>query len=108
MIVAILALSASYPVFGFMKQEVSGDMTDNHEDIIRAMTANGFKLKHEGEGVMTFECDNLFKKLAFMLEDEITVTQVGDKLVVEGIRRAVSYIVYRLEGYISFSKDSHE
>ncbi len=105
MIIAILALSFAYPVFGFMKQEVSGDITKDREQIIKALMANGFRLKREGNGEMVFECDNLFKKIAFMFEDKIVITQVGDKLVVEGIRRAVAYIIYRLEGYISFSRE---
>ncbi len=108
MIIAILALSFSYPVFGFMKQEVSGDIKTNRDAIIRALSDNGFSLASEGEGEMTFECNNFMKKVAFLFEDKITITQVGDKLVVEGIRRAVAYIIYRLEGYISFSDDNKE
>ncbi len=108
MIIAILALSFSYPVFGFMRQEVAGDIVANKEQIVAAFAANGFRLVSSEQGVMTFACDNLMKRISFLFEDKITVTQVGDKLVVEGIRRAVSYIVYRLEGMISFSGKSEE
>lgn len=52
---------------------------------------------------MSFANDNFFKKLTLLFEDTITLTQVGDKLVVEGIRRSVPFIIYRLEGAISFS-----
>ncbi|MFI3292167.1 MAG: hypothetical protein SNG27_01305 [Rikenellaceae bacterium] len=103
MIVAVLALSFSYPVFGFMKQEVSGDIVANRDQIIAAFAANGFSLKSSSQGEMIFESDNLIKKITFLFEDRITVAQVGDKLVVEGIRRAVPFVIYRLEGMISFS-----
>ncbi len=104
MIIAILALSFSYPVFGFMRQEVSGDIVKHREQIIAAFAANGFSLKGEQSGEMTFANDNLIKKITLLFEDTVTVTQVGDKIVVEGIRRAVPYIIYRLEGAISFSE----
>ncbi len=108
MIVAVLALSFSYPVFGFMKQEVSGDITKNRDQIIAAFAANGFSLKSSSKGEMRFVSDNLIKKITFLFEDQIIVAQVGDKLVVEGIRRAVPYIIYRLEGAISFSEESND
>ncbi len=102
MIVAILALSFSYPVFGFMRQEVSGDMTTDREAIIAAFAAYGFTLKEHSNGEMTFGSDNLIKKITLLFEDRITVTQVGNKLVVEGIRRVVPIVIYRLEAMISF------
>ncbi len=102
MIIAILALSFSYPVFGFMRQEVSGDMEIDRDAIIAAFAAYGFSLKSEGEGEMIFHNDNLIKKITFLFEDKITVSQVGNKLVVEGIRRAVPIVIYRLEAMISF------
>ncbi len=105
MIVAILALSFSYPVFGFMRQEVSGDIKKHRDQIIAAFAANAFKLESESDGEMVFGCDNFIKKITFLYEDRVTVTQVGDKLVLEGIRRAVPYIIYRLEGAISFSEE---
>ncbi|MFR9602763.1 MAG: hypothetical protein SNG02_02700 [Rikenellaceae bacterium] len=108
MIVAILALSFSYPVFGFMRQEVSGDMQKHREQIMAAFAANSFKLVSEQSGEMVFGCDNFIKKITFLYEDKITVSQVGDKLVLEGIRRAVPYIIYRLEGSISFAERGEE
>ncbi len=102
MIIAVLALSFSYPVFGFMKQEVSGDMIKNRDQIISSFAVNGFVLKNSSNGEMVFGSDNLIKKITFLFEDKITVAQVGDKLVVEGIRRAMPYIIYRLERDISF------
>ncbi len=105
MIVAILALSFSYPVFGFMRQEVTGDMSADRDAIIKAFAAYGFSLKSEGEGEMTFGSDNFIKKITLLFEDKINVTQVGDKLVVEGIRRVVPIVIYRLEAMISFSEE---
>ncbi len=102
MIGAVLTLSFSYPVFGFMKQEVTGDMVKHRDQIIAAFAANGFALKDSSNGEMIFASDNLIKKITFLFEDQVTVSQVGDKLVVEGIRRAVPYVIYRLEGMISF------
>ncbi len=102
MIIAVLALSFSYPVFGFMKQEVSGDIVKNRDEIIASFSSNGFVLKSNKDGEMVFGSDNLIKKITFLFEDKITVAQVGDKLVIEGIRRAMPYIIYRLEREISF------
>ncbi|MFI3302316.1 MAG: hypothetical protein SNH35_00955 [Rikenellaceae bacterium] len=105
MIIAILALSFSYPVFGFMRQEVTGDMESDREAIISSFAAYGFSLRSEGDGEMVFGSDNLIRKITLLFEDKITVTQVGNKLVVEGIRRVVPSVIYRLEAKISFSEE---
>ncbi len=100
MVIAILALSFSYPVFGFMRKEISGNLVSHRTQIIDSFNFNGFTLKSEGDGVMIFKVDNFFKRVTFLFEDEVSVSQVGDKLVVEGIRRGVAYIIYRLESAI--------
>ncbi len=105
MVIAILALSISYPVFGFMRKEISGDLVKNREAIINSLAVNGFKLKSESRGEMLFESSNFLKKFTFLFEDEIVISQVGDKLVVEGIRRGVALIIYRLESAIESSEE---
>ncbi|MFI3278855.1 MAG: hypothetical protein SNH28_08825 [Rikenellaceae bacterium] len=100
MVIAILALSFSYPVFGFMRKEISGNIKLHREQIIGSFSFQGYSLKCEEDGVMIFRVDNFFKRVTFLFEDEVSVSQVGDKLVVEGIRRGVAYVIYRLEGAI--------
>ncbi len=105
MIIAILALSFSYPVFGFMRKEVAGDIVANRDVIIKAFTAYNFSLRSSDNGELVFGSDNLLRKFTLLFEDKITVTQVGNKLVVEGIRKVVPIVIYRLEAMISYSEE---
>ncbi len=89
-----------------MKQEVAGDLKENRDQILSTFEANNYKLVKDEDGEMIFSNNNLLKRITFLFEDKISVSQVGDKLVVEGIRRAVPFIIYRLEGAISFSDDN--
>ncbi len=104
----LVVLAAVYPAFGFIKRDVAGDIVENRGQIIVAMESSGFTLKDERDGVMTFRANTIFRRVAFLFEDSIEVSQSGDMIHIEGIRRGAVYAVYLLESFIANSKRGAE
>lgn len=101
----IVVLAVFYPKFGFIVRRIEGSTTENRDQIVNAFRTSGFSLRSEHEGVMTFRADGFMQRLMLLGEDEIKVYQSGDSIVIDGIRRAVARIAYRLDGYISMSRN---
>ena len=73
MIGMLMVLAFLYPRFGFTSRSLKGSVATNRDDILR--------VAHRGE---------------FSL-DTITVTQQGDQLVIDGIRKEVVRMEFRLK-----------
>ena len=101
---AIVVLAALYPRFGFVERKVEGDVEENREQIINAFKSAGFSLRGEEDGGMTFRADGPLRKLMLLGEDEIKVSQYGQWIQIDGIRRGVARVEYRLDSYIQMSK----
>lgn len=107
LIAAIVVLAALYPRFGFVRRRIAGNLQTDREQIVRAFEAEGFVLHREQPDELVFRGGSLLKRLGLLFEDEIRVTQQGPKLQLDGIRRGVARIAYRLGSYLSYAKD-HE
>ena len=94
LMLAVVALSAAYPSFGFMKRRVKWNMAEQRDRLIEIFAAAGFSLKSEQEGKMVFRANNALDKLMMLFEDEITVEQYGQWIDITGIRRGVAKVVY--------------
>lgn len=103
-LIFLVILSALYPLFGFVERKVEGDIVENRDQIIVAMEMSGFSLKGEQDGVLTFKANTILRRLTFLCEDNIEVSQKGNQISVEGVRRGVVYVVYCLDGFIKNSK----
>lgn len=103
---ALVLLAAIYPRFGFITRSTKGSLSANREQIVRAFEAEGFTLVREKSGEMIFRGANLFKRLGLLFEDEIRVTEQDDRIVLDGIRRGVARVVYRLGSYLSYAEDN--
>ncbi len=99
MIAAVVVLAAFYPLFGYMRRNVEGNMQDARELIIKAMDRSGFALKRQTEDEMVFGARGM-KRLWLLYEDQIRVTQSGNWIVLQGLRRQVVRVGIRLESYI--------
>lgn len=100
MLGAVVLLSATYPLFGFIRREVRGHINTHHAQIVKAFEVAGFRLCEEDGQRMIFRAEGVLKRLSLLYEDEIHVSQQGDKIQIEGIRRGVAKVVYRLVAYI--------
>ena len=93
---AVVALSAAYPFFGFVKRSVKWNMATDADRLVEIFAAAGFALKEQGEGKMIFKANNILDRLVMLFEDEIVVEQQGEQLTLDGIRRGVAKVIYRL------------
>jgi hypothetical protein len=93
---AVVALSAAYPFFGFVKRSVKWDMATEADRLVEIFAAAGFALKEQGEGKMVFKANNILDRLVMLFEDEIVVEQQGEQITLDGIRRGVAKVIYRL------------
>ncbi len=107
LIAVVVVLAALYPRFGFVRRRVAGSLAADREQIVRAFETEGFALSSERPGELVFRGGSLLKRLGLLFEDEIRVTQQGDDMQLDGIRRGVARIAYRLGSYLSHAKD-HE
>lgn len=93
---AVVALSAAYPFFGFVKRSVKWDMATEADRLVEIFAAAGFALKLKSEGKMVFKANNILDRLVMLFEDEIVVEQQGEQITLSGIRRGVAKVIYRL------------
>lgn len=98
--VAVVVLAALYPRFGFTVRRVEGDIEDNRTQIVNAFKSAGFSLRREEEGTMIFRAEGFGHRLLLLFEDEIRVSQYGQWIVLDGIRRGVARVEYRLDAYL--------
>lgn len=104
----VLVWTALYPKVGFVVRHVEADMTGDRERIENAFIRSGYTLvKDDGER-LTFRAANLFKRLRLLFEDEVTVSQYGQWVVIDGIRRSVAEIEMRLNTYMQNAKRNEQ
>ena len=96
--IAIVALSATYPRFGFMTKRVEGDVEQHRLQIENAFRGAGFRPVKEEDGVLYFRGDGLWKRLT------LRVSQYGQWIELEGIRRGVARAWYLLDSYLEMVK----
>ncbi len=109
LVIAVFVLSAVYPMFGYMRRFISGDLVENREQIINSFMQQGMVLDHESEGRMTFIAGSFVKRIFMLFEDHVKIIQHEDgKLAVSGNRKAVAYVIYRLEYAIESAKREND
>lgn len=101
---ALVVLAALYPRFGFVQRRVEGDMEKHRTQIVNAFKSAGFSLLSEQEGVMTFRAEGFLHRLTLLGEDRIAVSQYGQWIVLDGIRRGVARVAYRLDSYLQMTQ----
>jgi hypothetical protein len=71
-------------------------MATDADRLVEIFAAAGFALKEQGEGKMIFKANNILDRLVMLFEDEIVVEQQGEQITLDGIRRGVAKVIYRL------------
>ena len=99
MAAVIVAMSATYPLFGFVKRSVVATIAADREQIEAAMATSGLVLAAATADKLTFRATGL-QRITLLFEDEVVVEQQGDEVVISGHRRTVVRAVIRLEGYL--------
>lgn len=106
MLAAVVVLAAAYPRFGFGVRRVEGDLERHRIQVVNAMRACGFELVREEGEELFFRGADPVKRLSLLFEDELRVSQYGQWIEIEGIRRAAVKTAWRLEGYLAHLKEN--
>lgn len=102
--IVVVVLALCYPRFGFIVRRVEGDTEHDREQIVNAFRSAGFSLRREEEGTLFFRADGFVQKLLLLWEDEIRVSQYGQWIELDGIRRGVARVQYRLDSYLQMKR----
>lgn len=102
--VVVVVLALCYPRFGFIVRRVEGDTELDREQIVNAFRSAGFSLRREEEGTLFFRADGFVQKLLLLWEDEIRVSQYEQWIELDGIRRGVARVQYRLDSYLQMKR----
>ncbi|MDO5496788.1 MAG: hypothetical protein Q4F45_02800 [Alistipes sp.] len=97
LVAMMVALSLAYPFFGFMTRREVAYLVEDKPVVIDAFKKVGYVLKREDNGVLVFGAESTIKRAFLLFEDEITVEQNGQWIVVKGIRRMVARVAYYLQ-----------
>ncbi len=96
----LVVLSFVYPYFGYVKRDVEGTIEEFRGQIDVAMESSGFTFVGERDGVLEYRANTILRRVTFLFEDTVTVSQQGGNIRIEGIRRGVVYIYYYLDNFI--------
>lgn len=98
---ALVVLSATYPLFGFVKRTVRADLTADLEYIVRAFNLDGYTMVSRDDETILFRASSLFKRIVNTFDDKVTVTRDGEGYVsIEGIRKEVVQAEFRIKSYV--------
>ena len=102
--VVVVVLALCYPRFGFIVRRVEGDTELDREQIVNDFRSAGLSLRREEEGTLFFRADGFVQKLLLLWEDEIRVSQYGQWIELDGIRRGVARVQYLLDSYLQMKR----
>lgn len=93
------AVSAVYPVFGFVRKDtvIPGEYAEIRDGIIKFMENRGYRLEKEDGENLTFRNRSVLNRLSRMCEDRITFTRTLGGFSVEGLRKDTIRLIYGLE-----------
>lgn len=108
LVAAVLVWAAVYPLVGFVTRRTEGDVVADRERIENAFVRSGYMLAGEEDGVLIFRAASPLRRLRLLFEDEVRVSQYGQWIVMEGIRRSVAEAGMRLNTYLENAKRNGE
>jgi hypothetical protein len=80
-----------------MKRREVAYLVEDKDVVIDAFKKVGYVLKEERDGVLVFVAQSTIKKALLLFEDEITVEQNGQWILIKGIGRMVARVAYYLQ-----------
>ena len=100
MLACFAVASALYPKIGFTRRKVAGDLSDEgRATLLNAFAAAGYEPVGEAAGVLRFRAKTFGRRLRRFFDDEITVTQEGQWLVLDGHRTEVFRVLHHWDAY---------
>lgn len=101
--IAVVALAAAYPSYGFVRRTVKASIVADREEILAAFHQNGYSLRVEdgASGEMHFCASSPLKRVWHLGDDKIVVKAVDEcRIELCGIRKEVVQTEFRITSYL--------
>lgn len=98
---AVVLLAAFYPRFGFVRREVPLDWACERAKIVELFVLCGYELVEEVPGRAVFRASSPLRRWTSLGEDAIVLTPGGDGIVLDGIRKEVVKVEFRIRSYLN-------
>ena len=98
---AIIVLwSLVYPKLGFIRQPLKMDFNAGKEQIHKVFSDNGFVLVEQKDNEMIFRMSSPLRRTLALWEDRIVVSATDGGIEMEGMRKEVARIEFRLQPFL--------
>lgn len=102
MLLAIIVIFALIqPFLGYTKKTLVFDATKRMEDVDRVMGMCGYIKISDSDGIAIFRASSTAKRISMVYEDQITITTTDGLSVMQGPRKEVVKIYFRMGTFIS-------
>lgn len=117
LLVALVALSASYPSYGFVQRELPVGLQREKNTIIEAMRIGGYTLSRESDNELIFRASSPLKQIASVWDDGVTVrrhtsaqegVEIVESIIISGPRKGVSEAEFRISSRVRINNEAAE
>lgn len=100
LLVALVGISAAFPLYGFGTYVVEGSLVADRKAIERALSACQYALVGEHGGVLVCRATTLWRRVRSAGDDAIELRQVGENTIeISGLRREAEQLRFSISGY---------
>lgn len=96
----IVLWSLTYPKLGFIRKPLKIDFMTNKEQISKIFAENGFVLVEQNDNVLVFRMPSKLRRVLALGEDRIVVSAADEGIEMEGLRKEVARIEFRLQPFL--------
>lgn len=97
---AFVGLPLVYPLFGYVKRQMTIDFDGRRELIGRVLAMNGYRVVSETPDSLVCRAATGLKRAALQFEDRIVIRRTGRGVRVEGPRKEVVKLEYRINTFL--------
>lgn len=106
LLVALVALSAAYPSYGFVERTLEGSIQKDREILVESMIRGGYSLQREEDGQMHFRASSPIRRLLAMGDDKVTIGQLSpNTLSISGQRKGVVEAEFRISSRLRIGRE---
>lgn len=106
LLVALVALSAAYPSYGFVERTMEGSIQKDREILVESMIRGGYSLQREEDGQMHFRASSPIRRLLAMGDDKVTIGQpTANTLSISGQRKGVVEAEFRISSRLRIGRE---
>ena len=108
LLVALVALSAAYPSYGFVERTVEASLEQHRDILVESMLRGGYSLQKEDGGELRFRASGPIRRLLAMGDDAVTIKALTPNTVaIGGVRKGVVEAEFRISSQMRIWRQEH-